>query len=56
MHVRLRTNFLFPAAPEDGRVLDAWPEMTHAWYLFYQQVNAGRYVAAPARLIRSVFG
>jgi len=39
----------------DVRVtLEVWPDMIHAWHLFYQQVAAGRHaLAAVGAFIRS---
>ena len=42
----------------DVRVtLEVWPDMIHAWHLFYQQVAAGRHaLAAVGAFIRSMLG
>jgi len=44
------------AAMADVRVtLEVWPDMIHAWHLFYQQLGAGRRaLAAVGAFIRSM--
>ncbi len=46
------------AGAADVRVtLEIWPDMIHAWHLFYQQVAAGRHaLAAVGAFIRSMLG
>jgi acetyl esterase/lipase len=46
------------AGAADVRVtLEVWPDMIHAWHLFYQQVAAGRHaLAAVGAFIRSMLG
>jgi epsilon-lactone hydrolase len=46
------------AAMADVRVtLEVWPDMIHAWHLFYQQLGAGRRaLAAVGTFIRSMLG
>jgi hypothetical protein len=47
-----------PSDTDDGLLTasEVWPDMIHAWHLFYQQVAAGRDAAAVGAFIRSMLG
>jgi hypothetical protein len=47
-----------PSDTDDGLLAasEVWPDMIHAWHLFYQQVAAGCHAAAVGAFIRPMLG